>query len=220
MNTRKMWTIGILALVVVGVAVVIGVHQYQHKQKLATFQTLIREDSGQADASLGMITARDSTQGIRQTERDRLIQTQRDFIAKVAAADMSDHPEVQREFVALLESEEQLMLSIGATEQSEFQSLKVEDDEMTGKASQEYACNQAMDFRDHMSTVMEDMKNVSTLEHSFQATCSKHSLAYEPVFSKYQEYFPKYFDKGQNDKAIWYLCPRDLSGNPLRWEHK
>jgi hypothetical protein len=214
-----MWTIGILALVVVGVAVVIGVHQYQHKQKLAAFQTLIREDSGQAEASLGTITAREGTQGIRQAERERFIQAQRDFIAQVAAADMSDTPEVQREYVALLESEEQLMLTIGATEQSEFQTLQVVEDESHLKVSQEYACNQAMDFRDHMSTVMEDMKKVSKLEHNFQATCSKHGLAYEPVLSKYQVYFPKYFDNGQNDKALWYLCPRDSSGNPLRWEH-
>jgi hypothetical protein len=195
MKTKWVWVIGtVVALGVVGVAVALGVQSYQHKHRLAAFQMLIREGSGQAEASLGMISAKGFAMKMVEPECERFAQAQRDFIAKVAAANMSDAPEVQREYVALLNAEEDLMGTIGAVENNGLKWLSDSGGSILGEVSRADACNQGRYFKDQIPTFMENMKNVSILEHNFQATCSKHGLAYEPVFSKYQEHFAEHFN--------------------------
>jgi Zn-dependent alcohol dehydrogenase len=201
MNGTRSWLIeGMIGLGIVGVAVVLGVQQYQHRQRLAAFQTLVREGSGQAAASLGMINAGSMDVSKIKPECDRFVQTQRDLIAKVVAVDMSNAPEEQQEYVTLLNAENDLMMAVGADEKTELRTLKMYYTAPVG----EY-CNALRNQRDRRSSVREKAKTVFTLEKKFQATCVTRGLTCEPEFMKYQQNFAKEF----NDEDVqYYRCDR------------
>jgi hypothetical protein len=206
MRTKLVSAIGaVVALGVVGIAVVLGVQQYQHKQRLAAFQVLIQEGSGQAEATLGMIFAKSILTTQISAECERYVQVRRDYIAKVAASeDISSAPEVRQEYVSLLNAESELMMSVGTAMTSLNHATQIIGKEFEGQASKADYCIALENSRKDSSVVRDEAQSVLSLEKHLKSTCSTHGLACEPVFAKYEKDFNKTFE----DAGPGYGCPQ------------
>jgi uncharacterized membrane protein YvbJ len=196
-NVRVIWAVLVIGLV--GIALVFGVQHYHHKQRLALFQTLIREGSGQAKATLSTVSMGSIYIDEEAAECVRFTKAQRDLVAKVAAADMSDAPEVQSEYIDLLNTESDLMLKMREYDDTKIPVLKT----CIFKPRAQCCYVERQKEKLHIS-VMEQASNVFSLEQKFASTCVKNNLAFEPIFKEYEE---QYFVKN-NSPNTFYGCDK------------
>lgn len=191
MNTRKMLTIGVVALVLVGVALFLGFRQLQRKERLAAFQTFTREGSAKAEATLGMISADSISLSQIKPECERFVEENRGLIEKVTALDTSDAPELQNQYVTLLTAEDDLMMSIG--NEGDFERRQAKEDLLNPNETNKESCSWARGLQDVKAEVRDKAQKVLALEQQFQSTCVAHALSCEPTFAKHGQYLAEDF---------------------------
>jgi len=190
MRGRKLWIVGIVALALISVVACFGLRQYQQMKRLAAFQALIREGSGQAESILGALSSEDSIPpGKIQPECEKSVQERRELIEKVAASDMSNVAELQTEYIALLTAENDLIMKIGAAQNDVvYEASRIEQE------SVEEECSLARMTMEDNAKVRDKANNVLALEQKFKEACARHGLTCEPTFAKYGKFMSDSFE--------------------------
>lgn len=189
MKTRLVLVIGIvLGLAASCIGIEFGVREYERRQQLAVFQTLVRQGSAESVASLGVVLAGSTAMSQIPPECERLSQKHRDLVEKLAAADFSEIRDEQQEYLKLLTAQSELMNRIGQSESSLLNLLKIASGYQQGDICSSWRSNDEV-----TASVLESAQNVWSMEGHFQATCGSLGLSCEPTFSKFQKQFAKNF---------------------------